>query len=302
MQNFRNAIQDIIADKSSGSSQILEKTISAILAYIQGNNEINTKLLSAELLNLFEKHGNFAILFHFLNQIFLELENNTDAENLHNFLLNYLDKWKGSQKRAAKHLATILEWEKLDAILLHSNSSAIQAFCEELIRQNKFPVIYQTLSGPANEGKVQAAKSLMKRFEIRFIHENAVARFLPDIDLALYGADFICHDLFINKTGTYPLALLFREFKKPVFVLAESRKVILESSVPESIFKKLAMEEKKDPDELWKAPPRNVKPLNYYFERIPKKLVDKFIGEDGELALGNNSTLINLAKSFIKLG
>ncbi len=298
MQKFREYISEILHDNTSGSAEILEKTIQALLDLTEKNTSVDYRLLEKELMKLFGIHGNFAILFHFLNALFLSYKKESDIKDLKLFLENYRVKWKGSPEKVAGQFLAYIGNNRPDSILFHSNSSALQTLCNTMAEKKYFPEIYQTLSGPANEGRIQASKPWMKNFRVIFFHESAAARFIPEIDCAIFGADLISDDFFINKTGTYPLALLFREFKKPVYVLADSRKIIANKSVPASVFQKLTEENPKDPAELWPGPPQNITPLNYYFEKIPNCMVNAFFGEEGVMDLKHYLNVQKTAKLF----
>ena len=280
---IRKAFQAILHDNTSGSTEILNNTIHTLRDLVDDDNPPDNFLLKDLLQEVKQKHGNFAVLYHFLKAVFALLDSDPDAEKIPAFLKKYEMQWSGSNRQAAEQLLLHLKNKNIRSVLFHSNSSAIHAFCKVLSENQQYPVLFQTYSGSAGEGKSQVSQNVMNDFEIRFFHETAASRFIPEIDFAVFGADLIADRFFINKTGTYSLALLCREFNKPVYVLADSRKRISKSSIPKDDFERLIHEEPKDPNELWSDPPQNVSVVNYYFERIPLALVRGMYSEEGLL-------------------
>ena len=111
---------------------------------------------------------------------------------------------------------------------------------------------------------------------IKFIHESAVAKFIDKIDFAVFGTDLIAADKFLNKTGTFLISLLFNHYNKPVYVISDSRKIVNTQKLSEKIKSGLLTEREKPIKELWENPPKNVKPINYYFEFTPNNLANFF--------------------------
>ena len=96
---------------------------------------------------------------------------------------------------------------------------------------------------------------------------------LDDIDYAILGADRIYNDFFINKAGSYAIALLCREKSVPLYVLADSRK-ILNTNLPAGYKEKM-----RPAREIWGTPPSGITPVNYYFEAVPVDLITRLITE-----------------------
>jgi translation initiation factor 2B subunit (eIF-2B alpha/beta/delta family) len=273
-------LDEIIADKTSGSNAILEKTIQALISELQRDKNPDLKFIVSELKHLFNHHPNFAVLFHFINSFFPELERNQNTDELLKFIADYRVKWSSGLHIACQNMISheIFDGKK---ILLHSNSSAIHLLFHKIRDKKSSVVIYQTLSGPGGEGKVQAEILSKLGFEVKFIHENAAANFMDELDLVIFGADLITEDYFVNKAGTFQLSLLFEHYKKPVYVIADSRKMIPGKQLPEGLKHQLLYEKEKPPEELWKNPPENVHPVNFYFEKTPLSLISGFSTEDG---------------------
>ena len=279
MKLFESNIREIISDNKSGSTEILNKTIDSVRGFISQNQRFDNHFIIDKLNYLYDHHSGFTVLFHFINSLFLQIEKE-GANSLTNFIDKYKTKWEH-----AIHSACNLFIDDIDfngkSILIHSNSSALHNLFSNLAERNIKPLVYQTFSSPAGEGKVQAEYMNNLGFGVRFIHEDAVSKVIDDIDMAVFGADIITGSSFLNKTGTFPLSLLLNYFGKPVYVIADSRKVVDSEKLPEKTATGLFVEKAKPAEELWSNPPANVKPVNYYFEMTPNELVKGFYLENG---------------------
>jgi len=165
------------------------------------------------------------------------------------------------------------------SILVHSNSLAIRKLFSELARKKSNVSVYQTYSSSAGEGKMQAEYISSLGFNITFIHENAVGRFIKDIDMVVFGVDLITETELLNKTGTLSITLLFNHFGKPVFVIADSRKILRPDELSEKTINGLTNEEEKPSEELWENPSKNIRVVNYYFEMTENELATAFYFE-----------------------
>ena len=162
-------------------------------------------------------------------------------------------------------------------ILLHSNSASILEIFK--ISKDKNINILQTIAYPVKEGITQAKDLSENSFLVKIISDSCVTKYIPEIDFALLGADVIFKDYFINKVGSFSVALGCKYYKKPLFVIADPRKLINNISNSSLDLKNLETEEPKDPNELCEICNENMEIENYYFEKIPNKLVTRFITE-----------------------
>ncbi|MBM3435957.1 MAG: hypothetical protein FJY07_07070, partial [Bacteroidetes bacterium] len=213
---------------------------------------------------------------------FLETKHNPEPSSLLNFIAEYRKKWSDSIIHACKNLIYHEEFGSR-TILVHSNSSAIHLLFRLAGDQGLHTKVIQTISGPGNEGKVQAEILSKLGFEVDLIHENAAGKFMREIDFAVFGADVIIEDYFINKAGTLQLSLLCNFYQKPVYVIADSRKLIHAAVLSEVLKKMILQEPVKPTEELWLNPPANVKPVNYWFESTPLDLITELVTEKGLL-------------------
>ncbi len=106
--------------------------------------------------------------------------------------------------------------------------------------------------------------------------DAALPRLVRDAGLVLVGADSVSEDEFVNKVGTFPLALAAREAGVPLYVAALGDKFL-----PRGL--RGSPDRARDPDEVLKGAPPGVTPENRYFEAVPLDLVRGIVTECGIL-------------------
>ncbi len=281
--SFELKIRELISDNYSGSAAILEKIIRSIYTYLNGN-EMDPVFLRENLQKVTAHFPDLAVLHHFLQQFFDlldEIENHPlptekSVKKIEQFIGAYNLEWKENIALAAEKMGRLVDFQN-KRILLHSNSYTIHILFEHLALHNIFPSIYQTMSGPVFEGKLQASVLSDLGCKIRFINEAAIGRFIHEIDFAVMGADNVFTDGFTNKIGTYPIGLVCREAGKPLYVLSDSRK---RSPIDFNTHTNAVFKTEAPKGELWEDHPEAIIPMNYYFEFTPKELVTAYYFED----------------------
>lgn len=281
--SFQLKIRDLISDNYSGSAAILEKIIRSIQTYIN-NREIDQEFLRSNLDKVTIHFPDLAVLHHFMQQFYDLLDQSATGEwskektilKIEQFIHSYNLIWNESIGQAAEKMERLVKFNG-KRILLHSNSSSIHVLFEHLATHGIFPSVYQTMSGPVYEGKLQARALSDLGCKVHFINEAAVGRFIHEVDFAVVGADNVFTDGFTNKIGTYPIALVCREAGKPFYVICDSRK---RSPVDFNSRINAIFEPEEPTAELWQNPPKAITPVNYYFEFTPKNLVSAYFFED----------------------
>lgn len=281
--SFELKIRELITDNYSGSAAILDKLVKCVQTYIN-SREIDTVYLRENLEKVAGSFPDLAVLHHFMEHFynFLDRLDETDLSNTRKktriefFIAEYSRVWDESIDQAAEKMARLVQFYD-KKILLHSNSSSIHILFRHLAYRKIFPSVYQTMSGPVYEGKIQARILADLGCTVHFINEAAIGRFIQEIDFAVVGADNVFADGFSNKIGTYPIALVCKEAQKPLYVICDSRK---RSPVDYKSRTNAALEKEASPSELWKKAPDSIKPVNYYFEFTPANLVTAYFFED----------------------
>lgn len=287
MHVLKERIERINNDRQSGSTGILEQCHDMLSDYLENNPSPNLGEILESLRSIFRVHANMAVLFHFCNACFLEIEKIKQAGKerdsgmiLSDFLEKYAQTWSRLEEKILAHLQDQYDIRNKN-ILLHSNSGMIIKVLTRFASKGILPGIYQTVSWPAEEGRIQARKLAELGFSIRMISDTAITNFAKDIDLALFGCDAIYPEHFVNKTGTACYSQFLKSRDKKVYVLSDSRKLIGTENMPDNLYRKLSIEKPRNPAEIWQDPPEGISPMNYYFEPVPNKFVSSFILENG---------------------
>jgi len=273
MEVLYQEVWDILSNRQSGSVVLLNDLTKAFSFYSKRNNEGRQKELN-ELLNFLETgFANFPVILHFIKE-FKEFISKNKEQSIQDFLCIYAKQWDEIPSKLAKNASSLIDFTN-KTVLVQSHSGTILSFFEHQRRHFNDIKIIQMESRPVMEGREQAKLLVKLGFSVTFITDSAAARFFPEIDLVISGADRVCQNYFINKTGTYSLALLAKAYNKPFYVLSDSRKFFKDDSCIKM------KEKKKDPKEIWKNHPERIHIKNYYFEPIPTSLVTAIITEKG---------------------
>lgn len=284
MTNFDQALLQILNDKQSGSIAILQQLIRGISSFLirESNAEVSLKTIHDRLPLMQGGLGHFAVVSHFLKEMETNILEIIKAGKPNDMLFDFVNEYDSRWKNANAEVATVAS-KYFDlhnkTVLLHSNSSVITSFFSTISAGNRKVSIIQTEARPENEGQYQAIKLGNLGFNVKFIVDTAAGFMMDKVDLMLSGADQIHKNYFVNKIGTYAMALLCREKNIPFYVLADSRKFMKTNANPESLYNI-----KRDGKDIWNAKHDHIEPVNFYFEPIPVNLVTKFFTEKKELS------------------
>ena len=279
-----NEIFKITKDKISGSVSILKQVQKAIYIYCNIENTLKKDILIKSLTTLFNETGQFAAVYHFIDSILFWLEKKypgstyLESKEVLSFLDKYNHKWNNVNKEIADNLYEYLQKINYSKVLLHSYSSTICEVFETIKDKITDIEVYQTISNPNKEGKLQAKFLNNLGYKVKVVEDSLTGIISNKVDFAILGADVVFEDFFINKIGSSAITHLFNFHEKPVLVLTDSRKFI-SSHISIEIINKFKKEKLKPKDEIWKNAPNGIETINYYFEEIPNHLVSYFITE-----------------------
>lgn len=160
-------------------------------------------------------------------------------------------------------------------ILTHSASSIVLALFRLLARkQHRFSVIC-TQSSPGMEGHQLALALNDLDVAVTLITDAQMGLFVPRADVVITGCDtWLADGHFINKSGTFLLALAARAHQKPFWVLGDSFRKSDQTSDDVTL-------EEMPVDELHAPEGDRITPRNIYFETVPESLVTGGINEQG---------------------
>jgi translation initiation factor eIF-2B subunit delta len=158
-----------------------------------------------------------------------------------------------------------------------SASESVRAILAAAAAQGREFEVLLSESRPRLEG-VALARSL-RELSIRstLVADAALPRLVRGASLVLVGADSVSEDEFVNKIGTYPLALAAREAGVPLYVAALEDKVL-----PKAL--RGSPDRDHDAAEILEDAPPGVTPRNRYFEAVPLGLARGIVTECGTVA------------------
>ena len=157
-----------------------------------------------------------------------------------------------------------------------STSESVRAILAAAVRGGTECRVVVSESRPSNEG-VEFGTSLPAwGIPVTLVVDAALPGLVERCQLVLLGADAISENDFVNKVGTYPLALAAKEAGVPIYVAALTDKFIAEGARgrPDRVW---------DPGEVLATPTPGVTVENRYFECIPLSLVEGIVTEEGIL-------------------
>jgi len=269
MNNLTDLLDQLKAlenDRQSGSSEILRQVVDLVKQGLS-NNLFNSNRdlleLIAALSALEHNFPCFAAVGHFART----LRQATDAASFGALVMAYKQNWKNAAERAARLFMSNVELEG-KTILLNSQSGSVVELFRQFAKKNGNCRIIQMESRPEYEGIKQAERLAGLGFDATLVADAAFTRYIDSIDMAILGADAICRNAFINKTGSHSVALAANAYGFPLYLLADSRKFIDrdcfqtgEHMKPSPAFGDYKL-----------ASPR-VRFENFYFEIVPLKYV-----------------------------
>lgn len=147
-------------------------------------------------------------------------------------LAEYISKVKSSYDAALWKSAEVASRRIMngDRIFTNSNSLAIRRLLKVLRDQGKDVEVYVSESRPGNEGILVAEYAESLGFRVYLMVDSAVRFFVKDVDKVFVGAEAIsANGAVVSKIGTSLVALVAKEARKRVFVVAPTMKFSYET-------------------------------------------------------------------------
>ncbi len=257
----KNSLQNILNDKTSGSSEILLK----LNNYFK-DSSANLKHLKPAAKHAKDNLSHFEAVNDYLNSIedildsgdYLELKKFTSDFDIH-LQTKYEFLYKNAQP-LLKHA---------NAVLSLSNSKTLLEIFKRWRKDNKRLKIILCESRPKLEGRIFAEALLREKIKVELIYDFMISLYIPKVDAVIVGADAVLNNgNVVNKTGSTAAAILCRYFNKPFYVFSTKDKFS---------GKDYFVQKKQKADEVWKVKRKNVVISNFYFEEVPEELITKII-------------------------
>ncbi len=270
--------QQILLDRKQGANELCKFALEGLIG----------RLRSADLQNVTKQEWLAFIIqlksarpsMHVMENLFSGLEKNLESVPETGFISDaerktalLLQRFISANVKVAEHAAKLIAGNSR-VMTLSRSSAVLETFVKSWYEGTEFhPVIIAGV--PGNEGFATATFLAERNIPVTLITEAQMGIFARQADLVLSGCDtWLRYGYFVNKVGTYPLALVAKDLGVPFWVLADSLKdstVALES---------LQLEEM-DSKELTAPDHPLIQVKNQYFELISHHLISGRVSENG---------------------
>ncbi len=283
---MNDALNEILQDRYSGSITIASKTLDyfeKLIAEAEKNNTALDQLFDqvhkASKI-LIKAQPNMVVLRWLGNHLQSHFKRLMKSENIPNdyyrFLTERIEQLRkeiqGNLEKIAHMGAKVIATS--NKVMTISTSTLVREILLTTHRQKRRFEVYVMKSDPPGEG-IQFAEFLAKQgIRTTLIPDAQMGVFMKEMNLVMIGADRIYEQGFINKAGTLPLCLTARHFNIPVYLAAETLKILPEAT-------RAIKFHKESPHEVYPSNNELLQVENCYFERIPLQVAHKIICEDG---------------------
>jgi len=278
-------LEAILNDKHSGSVDITnymlelyQNVLKEGIAQKTSGEELYEHLQNISK-NLNKKQPNMALLRRLSNIYLLYfkrlLNSDKSQDEILTLLTNKIALLKEEMKNNAEKIAQLGSRiiANNNKIMTISQSRHIVNILLAAKQARRHFEVFCLKSHPPDEGIEMAEFLASKGIKVTVIPDNNMGVFMPEMNLVLIGADRIYEKGIINKAGTLSLCLTAQHFNIPVYLAAETGKILLESE--RTIKKSIA-----PPEEVYKGKHKGLSVQNIYFEKIPLDLIHKIICEN----------------------
>ncbi|MCP4123580.1 MAG: hypothetical protein GY751_17655 [Bacteroidetes bacterium] len=259
----------------------IAKTIESLRSLLKDNKvSQSVKDRINGLITLVTTKPNITGINHYFNHFLLRLDPENQPPVLKELLEVYHERWKNVERKTARIAYDALILDDEPTFLLHGSEKSVVALFDILMVKQAKVKIFQTISRPGKQGKEQATQLAEAGFEVQLIDDHCIGRVLPEVDFVLLGCEVILHNDFINIPGTHTLIAAAHYYKRPIYVLGDSRRIMNAKYFPQNVLNTLIGESRSMDDKLWEDPPEGITVSSMDKEQIPNYIVDAFILED----------------------
>lgn len=275
---YERLIDDIKNDTNSGATELTIKANEALLSFIQENTTKNKEEFLDEFIPVTKKIINsqltMASIFNLCNKILIFLEKIQDRP-LNEIKKELIHEAEGFRSQIERGLKLIAEnGQKIigegDTILTISTSTTVAEILRNAHATGKNFRVIVLESRPYFEGKEMARFLGRCGLHCEVILDAAIGNFIKEVNCIIVGADRVAEEFFVNKIGSYLLALASKDNGIDFYVACEKIKFLPSNLQPVKDIPEVVAEE-------W----GNVRFITSTFEKIPNKFVTGFIQESG---------------------
>ncbi|HEY0090288.1 MAG TPA: hypothetical protein VGB37_15675 [Candidatus Lokiarchaeia archaeon] len=304
-EKIQKMLADLRNDNTSGANELIDQAIQIIKIFLNSEKDEKVDLkdrfikLSREIMDSKPSIAPLINTIGFLTHDLISYNKENILNKIEQFYVEKTNREKNLEYTFQKFISK--EYKNRAKIMLISYSSTLLNL---LLKFKEFQFeIYILESRPLLEGH-RTAETLAPYFKTHIIIDTAIGAFIEVIDCVFLGIDSILNDgSIVNKIGSYPLAVLARENKKPVYAVGDSfkynlkshfgQKIVIETNPSTEVYNKEILNE-------------NLSVHNYYFDITPSKYITKIISDLGEftpkkfVSKVKKTLSINWFESFLK--
>jgi translation initiation factor 2B subunit (eIF-2B alpha/beta/delta family) len=261
MKSVNQALNKILNDKTSGSTQILNQVNNLISNHINSAKSISFILSEAK-----KQFPGFALLDSYSGKIDKAIQAKDFAG-----LKSFIDSFSKSHLENIEDIFYKNEniLKNLRSVITLSNSRSVEVVLSLMNAEYKLHKVFIAESRPKLEGHILAKALLNRNINVVLFTDYSAPEYVKRSDAVIIGADAILKDVsVINKTGSLTLAVLAKEFNIPFYVLAARRKFQQKRNI--ILNENTTME-------VWKYSHLKLKITNKYFEVVNKKYITKIL-------------------------
>jgi len=162
-------------------------------------------------------------------------------------------------------------------IMTHCHSGEALSVIKEAKRNGKKVSVIATETEPLHQGIITVKELCKVGIPVTLITDPALGYFMKDVDMVLVGSDAMRKEGNVNKIGTYTMALVAWQNKKPFYVagntlkLDKRKKFVIEERPAAEVYRNIT----------------GVKIRNPAFDITPWKYVKRVVTEKGVFTVGN---------------
>ena len=278
-------ISTILNDNKSGSYLITSTVLNSFYKYLQEHEKTTCDIddifeeIQSGAKTLIKHQSNMVLLrrycYTFLNY-FKKLQTGDDSrKGIIKNLLSKISEFENELRENLENVAlnglkTIANYNK---ILTVSNSHLVWHLLFKADEQNRKFEVFCLKSDPPGEGVVLAEMLAKSGIKTTLVADSQAGIIMDQMNMVLLGADRLYETGFVNKSGTLSTCLLAKQFNIPVYLAAETTKILKESE-------RSIKSAERDASEVYNKQ-NNIEVINSYYEKIPLDLVQKVICEGG---------------------
>ena len=270
------AIQEIASDRTSGASKLARlaaETMGLLVMETKGHPDLSS--LTEAATRISDAQPAMSIV-HNVAHLFVRLvQEGHDPRAVLAEIRTDLD---SARERIARTFLKVAP-ERATIVTLSHSENVLESLRIAHSRDRVDRVVVLE-SRPQLEGRTLAAALADAGIRTTIVPDAAGPSFMAEATYALVGADAVLRDsAFVNKIGTYALALAATHHGKPTYVACESMK--FDARYDASTWPGAGV---RSPEEVWPNAPEGVDVLNRYFELTPGRLITTFVTERGTYA------------------